>query len=56
MGLLLALRNWFRCDYRNRVKEKKKRQIVDKIMDLIEICNFADEFSLLFNPTLGLCS
>ena len=25
-------------------------------MGLIEICNFADEFSLLFNPKLGLCS
>ena len=31
-------------------------QIADKIMGLIEICNFADEFSLLFNPKLGLCS
>ena len=34
---------------------KRKRQIADKIMGLIEICNFADMFSLLFNPNLGLC-
>ena len=33
---------------------KRKRQIAKKIMGLIEICNFADAFSLLLTAVMFL--